>query len=194
MLEQNDVNKIKESVEEFFEKMTIDISDIEVSSSFAKKNIQETNDSTEENRDIVDLNIKLNEPQILIGQQGQTLFEIQRLLKTVLNRRLSRSQSPDKVVDSRRNQSDQISSTESGQKIFYLNLDINEYKKKKTEYLKDLAKNSADQVSLIKEEKEFLPMPAYERRIIHSELSQRTDVITESRGDGFNRHIVIRPK
>ena len=62
------------------------------------------------------------------------------------------------------------------------------------EYLKDMAKNLADQVSLTKEEKILPPMSAYERRIIHAELAQRTDVITESQGDGFDRHVVIKPK
>lgn len=80
------------------------------------------------------------------------------------------------------------------QKTFYFNLDINDYKKKKIEYLKDLARALADQVSLTKEEKILMPMSSYERRIIHSELSQRTDIITESQGDGFDRHVVIKPK
>lgn len=146
--------KIEQATEEFFEKMTISASRIEV-------NFSDTGDS-------VDLNIKLEEPQILIGENGQTLFEIQRLLKTVLNKKL--------------------------QKIFYLNLDINDYKKKKIEYLKDLAKDLADEVALTKEEKVLFPMPAYERRIIHAELSQRADVATESQGDGQDRHIVIKPR
>ena len=37
-------------------------------------------------------------------------------------------------------------------------------------------------------------MSSYERRIIHTELSQRSDIITESQGDGFDRHVVIKPK
>ena len=152
-MEQKDIKKIKEAVEEFFEKMTIPTSSINVGLS---------------SDDVVDLDIKLDEPQILIGQQGQTLFEIQRLLRTILNKKL--------------------------QKVFYLNLDINDYKKKKIEYLKDLAKDLADQVSLTKEEKSLMPMSSYERRVVHAELSQRTDVITESQGDGFDRHIVIKPR
>jgi spoIIIJ-associated protein len=168
MLEQKEINKIKEAVEEFFEKMTITTPIIEVSLSSDKKDTQDAKDSAEEARDIIDLNIKLDEPQILIGQEGQTLSEIQRLLKVVLNRKLK--------------------------KVFYLNLDINDYKKQKTEYLKDLAKSTADQVSLTKEEEALLPMSSYERRIIHAELSKRTDVVTESQGDGFDRHIVIKPK
>jgi len=168
MSEQAKINKIKEAVKEFFEKMTIPVSSIEVDLSSAKKEIRGGQDTGEENIEVINLNIKLDEPQILIGQQGQTLFEIQRLLRAILSRRL--------------------------QRVFYLNLDINDYKKQKIEYLKDMAKNLADQVSLTKEEKTLPPMSSYERRIIHSELSQRTDVSTESQGEGFDRHIVIRAK
>jgi spoIIIJ-associated protein len=110
----------------------------------------------------------LDEPQILIGQGGQTLFEIQRLLRMVLNKKL--------------------------QNFFYLNLDINDYKKKKIEYLKDMAKDLADQTVSTKEEKILPAMSSYERRVVHAELSQRADVITESQGDGFDRHIVIKPR
>ena len=172
MLDKKEIEKIKDAVAEFFEKMTIGVSSVGISLSAAKKDSEDAKDPIEERPegypDVVDLDIKLEEPQILIGQQGQTLFEIQRLLRTVLYKRLGR--------------------------VVYLNLDINEYKKKKIEYLKDLARDLADQVSLTKEEKALLPMSAYERRIIHAELSQKTDVITESRGEGFERHIVIKSK
>mgnify|MGYP001614255528 CR=1 FL=1 len=168
MLEKKDLNKIKEAAEEFFRKMTISVSKIETSLSFVKKNIQDVQNPSEEDRKIVNLDIKIDEPQTLIGQGGQTLFEIQRLLRTILNKKL--------------------------QDIFYLNLDINDYKKKKTEYLKSLAKDLADKVALTKEEKVLFPMPAYERRIIHEELSQRTDIATESQGESPDRHIVIKPK
>lgn len=160
MLDQNQTNKIKELAEEFLDKMTVTITDMKIGISSAKA---ESGDI-----DIVDLSINMQDPQILIGQQGQTLFEIQRLLRVVLNKRL--------------------------QKTFYLNLDINDYKKKKVEYLKGFAKETADQVSLAGQEKALPPMSSYERRIVHSELADRTSVITESRGDGPERHIVIRPR
>ena len=168
MLDQNQLNKIKETASEFFEKMTTPISSVEVVLSSAKIEKQNSEEPGDTERDVVDLEIKLDEPQILIGQGGQTLFEIQRILKMVLNKKL--------------------------QKIFYFNLDINDYKKQKVEYLKGLAKEMADQVASTKEEKSLLQMSSYERRIIHSELSQRVDVVTESQGEGQDRHIVIRPK
>jgi len=168
MIEQKELNKIKEAVHEFFDKMTITVSDIEVTASSEKNSIEEAVSVVGEKREIVDVKITLDEPQILIGQGGQTLFEIQRLVRTILNKKLK--------------------------EIFYLNLDINDYKKKKLEYLKDIAKDLADQVALRKEEKVLLPMSSYERRIIHAELADRTDVVTESQGDGSDRHIVIKAK
>jgi len=160
MINETENKIIKKTVDEFFSKTTIAVLKTDISLTFKE--------------DVIDLNIELEEPQILIGQGGQTLFEIQRLLKTILNKKLNTALGTSKV--------------------FYLNLDINNYKKKKVEYLKGVAKDLADQVSLNKEEKALLPMSSYERRIIHAELSQRSDVITESQGEGFDRHIVIKPK
>jgi spoIIIJ-associated protein len=77
---------------------------------------------------------------------------------------------------------------------FYIDLDVNDYKKKKIEYLKEMAKSGADEVSLTKIEKQLAPMPAYERRIVHLELLNRNDVIGESIGEDPSRRIVIKPK
>ena len=156
MFDENDIKKIKQATEEFFQKTTIAITSVEI------------NYNQETDADVINLEIKSEEPQILIGQQGQTLFEIQRLLRLIINKKL--------------------------QKIAYLNLDINGYKKKKIEYLKDIVKDLANEVALIKKEKILSPMSAYERKIIHAELADRSDVITESQGNGAERHIVIKPK
>ncbi|MCD6402414.1 hypothetical protein J7L36_00985, partial [bacterium] len=75
----------------------------------------------------------------------------------------------------------------------YINLDINKYKKKKTEYLKELANSVADQVALTKKEKVLPPMQAFERRIIHLELADRSDVTTESIGKEPERRVVVKP-
>jgi predicted RNA-binding protein Jag len=36
------------------------------------------------------------------------------------------------------------------------------------------------------------PMSAYDRKIIHSYLSSKNDIVTESVGEGMNRHIIIK--
>ena len=152
MLAQETINKIKEITRDFFQKTTLDV-EIDFSS---------------EKEGVLPIDIKSEEPQILIGEGGQTLIEIQHLLKLTLRKKI--------------------------QEEFYIDLDVNNYKKKKIEYLKEVAKSNADDVAISKKEKELAPMPAYERRIIHLELQNRADVIGESVGEGPERRIVIKPK
>ena len=113
------------------------------------------------------IDLETDEPQILIGEGGQTLAELQHLLKTILKRKI--------------------------QEPFFIDLDINGYKKKKIKYLKELAKSVADEVILTKKEKSLAPMPAYERRIVHLELAGRQNVATESVGREPERKVIIRP-
>ena len=150
MLDKKNLKKIKKETEKFFEKMHFEI-EVEVKES--KENI-------------VSVNLKTEEPQILIGRDGQTLMDIQHLLKRILRKGLEQ---------------------------VFIEFDINEYKKKKKEYLKELAQNSANEVALSKKEKALNPMPPYERRIIHIELSGREDVKTESIGQEPERKVIIKP-
>jgi spoIIIJ-associated protein len=161
MLDHNDVQKIEKEAIKFFQTATISILKIETS-------IKETVNGAENSCEVVDLNIDISDPQILIGEKGQTLFEIQKLLKIILNKKIK--------------------------KVFYLNLDINSYKKKKEDYLKEFAKSLADEISVNSKEKILPPMSSYERKIIHTEISKRSDVFAESFGEGLERRIKIRPK
>jgi len=151
MLSQNNLTKIKETVKDFFKKMTFEV---------------EIEFSPQEDQTFP-INLKTSEPQILIGERGQTLAEIQHLLKAILKRKIKEP--------------------------FFIDLDISDYKKKKIEYLKEMAKSAADEVSLSKKEKWLPPMPAYERRIIHLELASRSDVTTESIGQEPERKVIVRP-
>ena len=151
MLNKEDLKKVKKNTQEFFEKIGF-----EVEIEFLPQE-----DLT------LPINLNMEEPQILIGEGGQTLAEIQHLLKAILRRKISEP--------------------------FYINLDINNYKNKKSEYLKELANSTADDVALMKKEKSLAPMPAYERRIIHLELINRADVVTESIDQGPERRIIIKP-
>jgi len=144
--------KIKSIVEKFFNKAGFSVS-IEVL-------------SPEEN--IMQARIKTDEPKILIGQNGQTLNEIQHLLRIIIKK--------------------------SYENPIQFDLDINEYKKQKMEYLKETARTVADEVFLSKKDHEFEPMSSYERRVVHMELANRSDVITESIGEGEARRIVVKSK
>lgn len=158
-MDRENLKIIKQTVEDFFSKMTFNVQNIS-----AEAFIQEGDNKNE----AVELFIKIDEPQVLIGEKGQTLVEIQKLLRMILNKKLK--------------------------SVFYINLDINDYKKKKSEYLKRLAKDLAQEVAFSRKEKSMLPMTAYERRVVHAELASRDDIKTESRGDGPDRYIVVLPK
>ncbi len=151
MISKEGLEKIRKITKEFFQKTTFDVS---------------LHFSTQEENTLL-VEVKTEEPQILIGERGQTLADIQHLLKIILRKKT--------------------------EELFYVNVDINDYKKKKAEYLKELANSVADDVVLVKEEKALSPMRAFERRIVHMELAERSGVITESVGERDERKVVIKP-
>ena len=151
MMQENS-NKIKELIKEFFKKTGLSL----------EVDVKEIEDST------IPVSIKTDDPQLLIGERGQTLQEIQGLIRMVLRRKIETEEH------------------------FFVDLDINDYKKKKAEYLKDIARSAADEVFLSKKDKELPPMSAYERRMIHMALAGRSDVVTESLGEGIERRVIIK--
>jgi len=152
MFNKSNSKKIEEVVKEFFEKTTFD----------AEVRVAETEEK------VFSINVKMEEPQIFIGERGETLRETQQLLKMLLYKKLGEP--------------------------LTIDFDINDYKKKKIEYLKEIARAAAEEVLFTKKEKELIPMSPYERRIVHVELQENPDVITESRGEEPERRIIIKPK
>ena len=117
--------------------------------------------------DTIPVDLQMEKPKVLIGKEGRTLAQVQHLLKLM---------SRDKIEDR-----------------FYIDLDINDYKEKKTSYLKEKAREVADKVALTKKEKQLPAMPPYERRVIHMELADRNDVTTQSVGQDPDRKVTIKP-
>ena len=113
------------------------------------------------------ISVKTDNPRVLIGENGKTLNGTERLLRLALRNNI--------------------------EKRFYVNLDINNYRKKKKNYLEKKAREVADEVSLTGVEKKMPALSASERRIIHMELEDRGDVITKSVGKEPERQVVIKP-
>ncbi len=151
MSTDENLKKTKGLIEEFFAKMTF----------LAEIESQEWEDN------LLKIGLSSNEAQVLIGQQGKTLSDIQNILAKILRKQL-------------------------GQEIF-LDLDINNYKSDKEQRFRDLAQEAADEAVFSRHEKALFPMAAFERRIIHTELAKRQDVTTESVGEGEERKVVVRP-
>lgn len=143
--------KIREEVNGFFDTATFKADDVNI--------------SFREN--VFMICLKMNDPKILIGEKGQTLSEIQHLLRLLLRKKM-------------------------GDDIF-IEIDINDYKEKKKRALQDIVKDVADEVVFYKKEKVLPRMNPYERRIVHMALKERNDVQTESIGEGFSRKVVVKP-
>jgi spoIIIJ-associated protein len=158
MLDQDNLKEIKKITEEFLKKGTFSA---EISVFF------------EDGVVCVDIS-GIEEAKTLIGENGQTLSEMQYLLKSIIRKKFIASGISD---------------------FFYFNLDINGYKKRKREYLKEIAHSIADEVVLTRREKILPPMPPYERRVIHLELIKRKeDVVSESVGKEPKRSVIIKPR
>lgn len=72
-------------------------------------------------------------------------------------------------------------------------VDVNDYQRQKIDALHELAKMSAQRVRYFKKDVGLEPMTAFERRIVHSALSEYPDITTQSTGEGPNRRVVIKP-
>lgn len=117
---------------------------------------------------ITTLTIFCDNNNILIGKQGRTVNALSLILKQYLFNELG----------------------------FYYNLilDVGEYKQKNEKRLERLAKSLARDVVRSQMELKLDPMNSYERRIIHTVLSENNKVTTESEGTEPNRYVVIKPK
>ena len=103
---------------------------------------------------------------ILIGKRGQTLDSLQYLCSLVLNK-------------------------DHKEDYLRVKLDTEDYRKRREQTLRSLAKNIAYKVKKTKKSVNLEPMNPYERRIIHASLQNDSQVSTRSEGDDPFRHVVI---
>ena len=124
--------------------------------------------SLEKRQEAVLVRIETSTQGILIGYHGRTLSALQRILSLIVYRRLGEWL---KIV-----------------------LDVDNYRQKREETLKRIALSAAKKVKFSGQEQELPPMSSSERRIIHLALSGDPEITTESRGEGKERRVVIKPK
>jgi spoIIIJ-associated protein len=103
---------------------------------------------------------------ILIGYRGETLDSLQYLVSLVVNK--GGENEYKRVI-----------------------LDTENYRMKREETLKRLAKRIADKVRATNRQVKLEPMNPYERRIIHSALQNDLNVETFSEGDEPYRRVVV---
>ncbi len=104
---------------------------------------------------------------LLIGKRGQTLNAIQYLVHLVLNK--------------------------DGKGYYTVTVDAEGYRGRRKETLESLAHKMADKATRLNKKVALEPMPAFERKLIHSALQKNKDITTYSDGVEPHRHIVIKP-
>lgn len=126
------------------------------------------NVETIKNGNEVHYNIFTDSNPILIGKDGKTLHALQYLVRNVVSK-----YSDDRLI---------------------IQLDVGNYKKNRKMQLEILATKTAKEVAFSGVEVRLNRMNSFERRIIHTKLSEWRDIYTESKGEEPNRYIVIKPK
>ena len=71
-------------------------------------------------------------------------------------------------------------------------VDLNYYRKERERLIAELARAAAKKATVTREEVELPPMNAYERRLVHLEITTHPDLKTESAGIGKERHVIIK--
>lgn len=105
---------------------------------------------------------------ILIGKDGKTLNAIQLLLHQSLNNQVGFN--------------------------IHVTVDVSNYKDKKVKRIEREVKRIMREVEKTKIEAKLDPMNSYERRLVHTIVSENPNLETESFGESPNRYTVIRYK
>ena len=116
------------------------------------------------------ISISGDDAGILIGHHGETLDQLQYLVNLAANKKADE---------------------EDDRAYTRILVDIEGYRAKREQTLRNLARRTAARVLKYKRSVTLEPMCAYERRIIHSEVQGISGVMTNSIGVENNRRIVV---
>ncbi len=112
--------------------------------------------------------VKTSEPRVFIGKDGETLMALNHLVKRLIERNSQQEIIPQYIID------------------------VDDFQKRKIDNLKAIAHMMSERARYFKSTVEIDPMSAYERKIIHSFLQSKTDIKSESVGEGKERRVTIK--
>lgn len=125
--------------------------------------------SHDKENDVVKIEITSTEAMgLLIGRRGETINAIQSVLGMMARTALS------------------------GWVRIVVN--IGDYREKQEDSLKDLATNTAARARETGEPQTLYNLTPSQRRIVHMSLSEESDLVTESQGEGLERHLIVSLK
>lgn len=103
---------------------------------------------------------------LLIGRRGETLRDLQLIARLLVSRQLAKRAN--------------------------IIVDVEQYQMRRYSKLENLAESAAKSAARGRAQA-LEPMSAEERRVVHMALSSNPQVMTESEGEGEDRHVVIKP-
>lgn len=129
----------------------------------------------EETEEGFSVSIETKDAGRLIGARGESLDALQQLIN--------------QIVFQRGKDFGPKSETEGFKRVI---LDVGFWRKQKEEELIQSTKDWGKQVLESGQPMELTPLPAWQRRIIHMTISEMKGLVSESAGEGRDRHIVIK--
>ncbi len=123
---------------------------------------------TTDQEGIIYLQLETDDPGVLIGYHGETLFSLQTILSLMTYRQV-------------------------GEWVRVV-VNVNDYRERRQESLEKMALSAAQRVKFSGETQSLPPMPAAERRVVHLFLANDPEVATESEGEGYQRRVVVKPR
>lgn len=126
------------------------------------------NSEIREKEDSYEIMLISDNNNILIGKDGKTLNAIQLLLHQSINNQVGFN--------------------------IHITVDVSNYKEKKIKGLEHEVRKIMQEVEKTKIEAKMDAMNSYERRLVHTIVSENSNLETESFGEHPNRYVVIRYK
>ncbi len=121
-----------------------------------------------ETEEAIEINLNTEDSGIVIGYHGDTLESLQLVLSLCIARKLG--------------------------EFKRVSIEVGEYKKKREEWLKNLAAETKDRALSENKEIYLSDLKSWERRVVHMILQNDQEVVSESIGEGKDRVLVVKPK
>lgn len=118
--------------------------------------------------DVADVVLETQDSGVVIGYHGEILESLQLIASLCVSKKIGR--------------------------FIRVSIEVGDYKKKRTEWLENLAVQAKERVLQDGEQVTLSDLKAWERRIIHVLLQEDKEVSSESMGEGRERVLVIRPR
>ena len=121
-----------------------------------------------EKEDSVDIVLATDEGGIIIGRHGDTLESLQLVLSLCAAKKLG--------------------------EFKRISLEVGDYKKNRIDWLNVIAKETKERVLSQGAEVAIPELKSWERRVVHLLLEKDEAVISESRGEGRDRVLIVKPR